>query len=207
MGESCRMEILYMDPDTYTSIATHEMRQSILTKLFKEAYNGNSMTKQQLADALGIKYQQLVYQLMNHLREFWTVTGEEKVRGTRMEYIAPANPHGIYVCVGKNRKLYIVDPIAELYGPLSEVGIRCDSCSKEEYEHCVSSLIEKGIVPKELSDTDKETLTLNKRKEARPLDRGLVESLKGLSAGNNCTLTIPCERCCYMQKRNLITIE
>ena len=207
MGDNCRMEILYMDPDTYTSIATHEMRQAILTKLFKEAYNGHSMTKQELADALGIKYQQLVYQLMNHLREFWTVTKEEKVRGTRMEYIAPANPHGIYICIGKNRKMYMVDPIAELYGPLSDVGVRCDSCSVEEYQHCVSSLIEKNIVPVELNDTEKETLTLNGRKEARPLDRGLVEALKGLSAGNNCTLTIPCERCSYMQKKNLITIQ
>ncbi len=35
MADSCRMEILYMDPETYTSIATHEMRQAILTKLFK----------------------------------------------------------------------------------------------------------------------------------------------------------------------------
>ena len=124
-----------------------------------------------------------------------------------MEYIAPANPHGIYICIGKNRKMYMVDPIAELYGPLSEVGVRCDSCSKEEYEHCVNSLIEKNIVPAELNDTDKETLSLNGRKEARPLDRGLVEALKGLSAGNNCTLTIPCERCSYMQKKNLITIQ
>ena len=32
MGENCRMEILYMDPDTYTSISTHEMRQSILSQ-------------------------------------------------------------------------------------------------------------------------------------------------------------------------------
>ena len=48
MGENCRMEILYMDPDTYTAIATHEMRQKILAKLFKEAYNGHSMTKQEL---------------------------------------------------------------------------------------------------------------------------------------------------------------
>ena len=207
MGENCRMDILFMDPDTYTSIATHEMRQSILNKLFKEAYNGHSMTKQQLADSLGIKYQQLVYQLMNHLREFWTVTKEEKVRGTRMEYIAPANPHGIYVCVGKNRNLYIVDPIAELYGPLSDVGIRCDSCSVEEYQHCVNSLIEKKVIPKDLSNTDIETLNLNGRKEARPLDRGLLESLRGLAAGSNCTLTIPCERCSYMQKRNLITIQ
>ena len=165
------------------------------------------MTKQELADSLGIKYQQLVYQLMNHLKEFWVVTGEEKVRGTRMEYIAPANPHGIYICIGKNRKMYIVDPIAELYGPLSEVGIRCDSCSVEEYQHCVNSLIDKGIVPKDLNDADLETLSLNKRKEARPLDRGLVEALKGLAAGDNCTLTIPCERCSYMQKKNLITIQ
>ena len=135
------------------------------------------------------------------------VTGEEKVRGTRMEYIAPANPHGIYVGVGKNRKLYIVDPIAELYGPLSDVGIRCDSCSVEEYQHCVNSLIEKNIVPKELGETDLETLKINNRKEARPLDRGLLESLKGLAAGNNCTLTIPCERCSYMQKKKLIIIE
>ena len=207
MGENCRMEIIYMDPDTYTSIATHDMRQSILTKLFKESYNGHSMTKQELADSLGIKYQQLVYQLMNHLREFWTVTKEEKVRGTRMEYIAPANPHGIYICVGKNRKMYIVDPIAELYGPLNDVGVRCDSCSKEEYEHCVSSLIEKGIVPKDLSKSDLETLEINGRKEARPLDRGLLEALKGLAAGDNCTLTIPCERCSYMQKKKLITIQ
>ena len=207
MAEHCRMDILYMDPETYTSIATHEMRQAILTKMFKEAYNGHSMTKQELADSLGIKYQQLVYQLMNHLKEFWVVTGEEKVRGTRMEYIAPANPHGIYVCVGKNRKLYIVDPIAELYGPLSEVGVRCDSCSEEEYMHCVNSLIEKDIVPKDLSPKAAETLALNGRKEARPLDRGLVESLRGMAEGNECTLTIPCERCSYMQKKKLIVIE
>lgn len=207
MNENCRMEILYMDPDTYTSIATHETRQAILTKLFEEAYNGREMTKQDLADSLGLKYQQLVYQLMNHLREFWKVTREKKVRGTRMEYIAPADLHGIYICVGKDRKLYIVDPIAKLYGPLNEVGVRCDSCSDEEYRHCVNSLIEKGIVPEKLGPSDKETLKLNGRTEARPLDRGLIEALKGLAEGNKCTLTIPCERCSYMRKKNLIIIR
>lgn len=196
-----------MDPDTYTAIATHEMRQAILTKLFKEAYGGNVLTKQELADSLNIKYQQLVYQLMNHLRDFWTVVREEKVRGTRVEYIAPANPHGIYICVGKNRNLYIVDPIAELYGPLSEVGVRCDTCSVEEAEHCIKSLIEKNIISSDLNISERETLSLNKRSGLRPLDRGLIEALKGLAAGNNCTLTIPCERCSYMKKKNLITIQ
>jgi hypothetical protein len=111
------MELVYMDPVTYTAISTHELRQTILTKLYKEAYNGNSITKQELADSLGIKYQQLVYQLMNHIRDFWTVVKEEKVRGTRMEYIAPANPNAIHICIGKDRRIFIVDPIAELYGP------------------------------------------------------------------------------------------
>ena len=207
MAESCRIEIQYMDPDTYTAIATHEMRQQILHKLFMESYSGHSMTKQELADALNIKYQQLVYQLMNHLRDFWKVVGEEKVRGTRMEYIAPENPHAIYICLGKDRKLYIVDPIAELYGPLSEVGLRCDKCSSEEAEHCVKSLVEKKIVPAELSQSERETLSLNKRSGFRPLDRGLIEALKGLAAGERCTLTIPCERCSYMKRKNLITIE
>ena len=207
MGENCRMEILYMDPETYTAIATHEMRQRILAKLFKEAYNGRFMTKQELADSLDIKYQQLVYQLMNHLRDFWTVVGEEKVRGTRMEYIAPENPHGIYICLGKDRKIYVVDPIAELYGPLSEVGLRCDSCSTDEAEHCIKSLIDKGIIPSELSISERETLSLNKRSGLRPLDRGLIEALKGIAAGDKCTLTIPCERCSYMQRKNLIKIS
>lgn len=207
MGDSCRMEILYMDPDTYTAISTHEMRQAILTKLFKDTYNGKVLTKQELADSLGIKYQQLVYQLMNHLRDFWKVVGEEKIRGTRIEYIAPDNPHGIYICVGKDRKLYIVDPIAELYGPLSEVGVRCDSCSDEEAAHCIRSLTEKGIVSGELRDTEREALSINRRDGSRPLDLGLIEALKGLAIGDRCTLTIPCERCCYMQKKQLITIQ
>ena len=103
--------------------------------------------------------------------------------------------------------MYIVDPIAKLYGPLDEVGARCDFCSVEEAEHCVKSLIEKEIIPKDLTTSEREILSINKRSGLRPLDRGFIEALKGLAMGNNCILTIPCERCSYMQKRNLITIE
>ncbi|MBR7124585.1 MAG: hypothetical protein IKC93_06980 [Candidatus Methanomethylophilaceae archaeon] len=204
---SCKMELVYMDPVTYTAISTHELRQTILTKLYKEAYNGNSLTKQELADSLGIKYQQLVYQLMNHVKDFWTVVKEEKVRGTRMEYIAPANPNAIHICIGKDRRIFIVDPIAELYGPLDEVGARCDMCSVDEAEYCVKSLIEKNIVPKDLTQSERETLSINKRSGLRPLDRGFIEALKGIACGDNCILTIPCERCTFMQRRNLINIE
>ncbi|MGN1044598.1 MAG: hypothetical protein ACI4Q9_01405 [Candidatus Methanomethylophilaceae archaeon] len=204
---SCKMELVYMDPDTYTAISSHKMRQEILSALYREAYNGHPVTKQELADMLGIKYQQLVYQLMNHIRDFWTVVREEKVRGTRMEFIAPANPNAIHMCVGKDRRIYIVDPIAELYGPLDEVGARCDMCSVDEAEHCVKSLIEKNIIPKDLTHSEREILSMNKRSGLRPLDRGFIEALKGIAMGDNCILTIPCERCTFMQRRNLITIE
>ena len=203
----CKIELIYMDPDTYTAISTHELRQTILNKLYMEAYNGRSLTKQELADMLGIKYQQLVYQLTNHLKDFWTVQKEEKVRGTRMEYIAPANPNAVHMCIGKDRRIYIIDPIAELYGPIDAVGTRCDKCSVEEAEYCVESLIEKKIIPKELTTSERETLSMNKRSGLRPLDRGFIEALKGIAAGDNCVLTIPCERCTFMQRKNLITIS
>lgn len=204
---SCRMELIYMDPATYMSLAEHTMRQQILTTLFKAAYNGEELTKQQLADMLDVKYQQLVYQLNNHLNDFWTVVREEKVRGTRMEYIAPSERNGIYIAVGKDRKIYIVDPIAEIYGPLDNVGCRCDMCSADEARHCIGSLIEKGIVPKDLSNAERETLKLNDRDGTRPLDRGIIEALKGIAVGDKCVLTIPCERCTFLKRKNLIEIE
>lgn len=207
MGENCRMEIHYLDPETYTAVATHELRQKILTKLFKTAYEGKKITKQELADSLDQKYQQIVYQLTNHLKDFWTVVGEEKIRGTRIEYIAPVNVHAVYLCLGKNRNIFVVDPIAEIYGPLRDVGFRCDKCSVEEAEHCTKSLTEKGIVSKTLSSNERETLSINMRSGMRPLDLGLIESLKGLAYGNCCALTIPCERCSYMKKINLVKIE
>jgi hypothetical protein len=200
------MEITYLDPSTYMSLESHEIRQTILTTLFKAAYNGKELTKQELADILDVKYQQLVYQLNNHLADFWKVVREEKVRGTRMEYIMPTEQNGIYIAMGKDRRIYIVDPIAEIYGPLGTKGCRCDVCSEEESEYCVKSLIEKGVIPEELSDAEKETLEINGRKELRPLDRGIIKALSGIAAGDKCVLTIPCERCTFLMKKNLIEI-
>ncbi|NLL94473.1 MAG: hypothetical protein GX224_01750 [Thermoplasmatales archaeon] len=204
---SCRMEIIYLDPMTYAAVADHGVRQSILTTLFKKTYSGNSITKQELADAVGLKYQQLVYQLSNHLRDFWTVVDEEKIRGAVQEYIAPADPNAVYICLGKDRKIYMVDPIAEIFGPLSEVGLRCDLCSVDEADACIKSLVSKGIVPAEIGPYERETLSVNKRSGMRPLDRGIIESLKGIATGSPCVLTIPCERCGFMQRKNLITIQ
>ena len=203
----CRMNLVYMDPDVYTAVANHKGRQSILTCLFRSTYNSAPVTKQQLADAVGMKYQQLVYQLNHQIRDFWTVVREEKVRGTRTEYIAPSDPDAVYMCVGKDRRIYIADPIAGLYGPLDEVGARCDSCSVTEAEFCVQSLIGKGIIPRELTVSERETLSMNRRSGLRPLDRGFIEAMKGMASGDGCVLTIPCERCTFLRRMNLITIE
>ena len=195
------MEIICLDPETYLSIRDHEMRQRILTALFKMTRTRGPVSKQDLADRLGMKYQQLSYQMSGHLSSLWKVAGEEKVRGARMEFIVPSNPDAVYIAIGKDRNIHIIDPLAELFGPLSDIGLRCDSCSVKDSEECMASLVEKGIVPKGISDAEKETLRKNNRRSPRPLDMGIIESLKGLANGNDCVLTIPCDRCTFM-KRN-----
>jgi len=195
------MEIICLDPETYISIHDHEMRQRILTALFKMVRAHGPVSKQDLADRLGIKYQQLSYQLCDHLPAMWKVAREEKVRGARTEYIVPSDPDAVYIAIGNDRKIYIVDPLAELYGPLSEVGLRCDSCSDEENSECMRSLIEKGIVPPAMSAAEEDTLRINNRKRAGPLDAGIIESLKSLVTGERCVLTIPCDRCTFMRRR------
>jgi G3E family GTPase len=195
------MEIVCLDPDTYVSVQDHEMRQRILTMLFRIVRTHGPVSKQDLADRLGIKYQQLSYQMSDHLSSFWSVAKEEKVRGARMEYIVPSNPDAVYIAIGKDRKIYIIDPLAELFGPLSDVGLRCDSCSEEDSRECMISLTEKKIVPSEMSNAEEETLRTNNRRGTRPLDAGIIESLKGLAAGNRCVLTIPCDRCIFMKRK------
>jgi G3E family GTPase len=196
------MEIVCLDPEAYISIRDHEMRQRILTSLFEMARAHGPVSKQDLADRLGIKYQQLSYQMSGHLSSFWKVAKEEKVRGARMEFIVPNNPDAVYINIGKDRKINVIDPLAELFGPLAEVGLRCDSCSAEDVEACMRSLIGKGIIPKDISGAEEETLRMNNRKGTRPLDAGVIQSLKGLAAGEQCVLTIPCERCTFMRKKD-----
>ena len=195
------MRIVCLDPDTYMSIYGHELRQRILTTLFRMTKE-RPISKQELADRLGVKYQQLSYQLNDHLKGLWKVAKEEKVRGARMEFIVPADPDAVYIAIGSDRRIYAIDPLAELFGPLSDVGLRCDLCSREENDSCLSSLTEKGIIPKGISGAEEETLKLNGRSAHGPLDVGIIQTLKGLAAGEQCVLTIPCDRCTFMKRRN-----
>ena len=196
------MEIVCLDPQTYISVHDHEMRQRILTALFKMTKAYGPVSKQDLADRLGIKYQQLSYQMSDHLSSFWKVAKEEKVRGARMEFIVPANPDAVYIAIGKDRRIYVIDPLAELFGPVSDVGLRCDSCSENERKECMGSLIDKKIVSDSISKAEEETLKVNGRNDLSPLDAGIIRTLKGLVAGDQCILTIPCDRCTFMKRNN-----
>ncbi|MFA7342298.1 MAG: hypothetical protein WCY65_03925 [Candidatus Methanomethylophilaceae archaeon] len=205
--DSCRMDIIILDPHTYASLESHKLRQDILARLFQDGY-GNALTKQALADMLGIKYQQLVYQLNDHLPEFWDVKSDEKVRGARREFIGPRNQHAVYIALGKDGRIFVVDPLAGLFGPLSEVGLRCDLCRPEEAAHCMHSLHEKSVIPTDMEPAEESTLTRNGRRAPfRPLDLGVIETLRGLAKGENCALVIPCERCTFLQRKNIITVE
>jgi len=207
MMDNCRMDITFLDPRTYASLESHQLRQEILVRLFQDGYD-KALSKQYLADTLGIKYQQLVYQLNDHLADFWEVKSDEKVRGARREFIGPRNVHAVYIALGKDGGLFVVDPLAGLFGPLDEVGLRCDFCSAEESEHCIRSLLEKGVFSLELAEAEKGTLSKNGRTfPFRPLDRGIIETLRGLAGGENCDLVIPCERCSFLQRKNIITVE
>ncbi len=205
--DSCRMEITLLDPQAYASLQSHQLRQDILVRLFQKAYS-TPITKPELADMLGIKYQQLVYQLNDHLRDFWEVKGDEKIRGARREFIGPRNRDAVYIALGGDGAIFVVDPLAGLFGPLEEVGLRCDACSEDEAEHCLHSLWDKGVITQEMEPAEKETLERNLRNAPfRPLDRGIIETLRGLARGERCALVVPCERCSFLQRKNIIVVE
>ena len=113
------MEIAYIDPEAYSGIVNHKMRKDILRALYRMALNG-PVSKQELADELEIDYQQLVYQLNNHLREFWTVMEELKKRGTRMELIAPSKPYSILHIPGEGAKDLCLRPACQPVRPTGE---------------------------------------------------------------------------------------
>lgn len=49
---------------------------------------------------------------------------EQRRRGTREEFIAFTERNGVYISLGANALLYVLDPLANLFGKLSD-GTRC----------------------------------------------------------------------------------
>lgn len=201
----CRIEISYIDPEVYTSLINHDVRKRVLKSLYDLTFNG-PISKQQLADSLGLGYHQLVYQLNNHLSDFWCVAEEQKVRGTRKELIKPMNRHAVYITLGKERSIHMVDPIANLFGPISEVGVRCDSCTLEESETCMQFLGENLRLDSEVEEAERALLEANCRTPPfRPLDVAILAALRGIASDQRFVLSIPCASCAFL--RRTIQIE
>ena len=204
MSAGCQIEISYINPETYSSIVNHELRREILRNLYAMALY-KPPTKQELADRLGIGYHQVSYQLVQQLSEFWKVVDEKKIRGTRMEYIAPSSPSAVYITLGKDGELFVVDPLANIFGQLSKVGTRCDGCSEKEYKKCLKHVEEGCFCGASLSDEEVEFLNKNGRKKPfRPMDLALVCALKGVTSGRKCVISIPCESCPFMKRAIVI---
>jgi len=196
----CRIEISYIDPDIYASVVNHELRKAILKTLYQMSVKG-PVSKQRIADKLGMGYHQLVYQLNNQLKEFWVVREERKVRGTRMELIEPAKPHTVFITLGNNERIFVVDPIAGLFGPLSRVGTRCDLCSEEEAVRCTMHLkTDCGCAPT-LSEAETRILQSNGRRPPyRAIDHAIICAIEGLSKGEKCRVEIPCGSCALINR-------
>ncbi|NLI73908.1 MAG: hypothetical protein GX369_03955 [Euryarchaeota archaeon] len=200
MDSGCRIEISYIDPETYTSIVNHDLRKSILRALYAMTVD-KPISKQELADQLGIGYHQLSYQLSNQLIEFWTVEEERKVRGTRLELIRPNFPSSVFISLGRDGKIFIVDPLANLFGPLSIEGTRCDTCSPQEAKRCLSYVVGGCCFTGLPSDEEKTVLESNGRNEPfRAMDVAIICALRGVSTANRCIVSIPCDSCPFMRR-------
>ncbi len=205
VSSNCRIEIAYIDPETYSSIVNHDMRKRILRTLYTSTKEA-PISKQDLADKLGVGYHQLVYQLNNHLKDFWAVKEERKVRGTRMELIEPSKPSTVYITFGKESGIFMVDPAANLFGPLLRVGTRCDACSPNDAAKCMSSVSSSCSCATVPNEAEKGILLTNGRKTPfKPMDHAILCALKGIPQGEKCVLEIPCEGCAFM--RQPITIK
>ncbi len=204
MGCSCCIEMTYIDPEIYTAIVNHDMRKVILHSLYSMALD-HPVSKQDIADKAGIGYHQLVYQLGHQLIGFWKVAEERKIRGTRMELIVPVSPSSIFITLGHDGKLFVIDPLANLFGPLSKVGTRCDGCSKEDYDRCIEHVQSGCCFEPKLSLEEAIPLMTNGRKAPwRPVDLAIICSLKGIATGHKCSVSIPCDSCPFVHRTIVI---
>jgi hypothetical protein len=193
------MEMRYLDPEVYAALVNHDLRKSILRLLYVRARSG-PVSKKALADELGIGYQQIMYQLNNHLQGFWRIGEQRRVRGTVLELILPSHPNAIFISLGAEQRLYMVDPLANLFGPLPRMGTRCDQCPEAVAESCRRHAAAGACCPT-ISMSERDILLANGRKEPfRALDHAIICALKGIPEKKACSISIPCDQCAFLRR-------
>lgn len=179
----------FLDPDIYLKIVNHPLRKRILHRLFERGIEG-PVRKKDLARDLNVDYHRLLYQLNEHLKEFWTVKKERKIRGAREELIMPINSNMIYCNLGRDAVINIIDPLANVFGRLNIVGTRCDSCGAEQQKKCVDRVVKQGCAVNYLKLVKKRDILVanNRKKPYTPVDYILVCTITCVLDGEKCII-------------------
>jgi hypothetical protein len=192
-----------INPDSYLKVISHDLRKKILNKLFILTLN-EPITKRKLAEAVNIEYESLCYQLNEHLRDFWEVQRTEKIRGAHLEFIAPKYPNTIYLNVGSGGIIYIIDPLANLMGKISQIGTRCDKCSKQQKEKCIESLKKQKCLKLSKSDLEARERVLENNNRSRPFtpaENLIVYTATRALESDGCQFHMEyCDNCQFMNK-------
>jgi hypothetical protein len=196
---SCSIQGRYLDPQSFLKVFKHPLRKRILYRLAVKTID-EPISKKELAREVGVSYSELLYQLNKHLRGFWEVKREQKKRGAREEFIAPVSPNTVYVMLGEGATLYYMDPLANIFGKLSD-GTRCDACSDKQKEKCLVKVRSmECLTPEELMVREK-LLAANDREDIMtPTDRIVSRIAFKSLEGEGCSVRV-CDTECHFIER------
>jgi hypothetical protein len=201
----CNIHGKILDPKNYMKVITHKNRQDILHK-FHVLTIDEPITKYQLSEALDISYDKVHYQLNEHLNDFWEVKNTVKIRGAYQEYIAPKVTNTIYLNIGPENILYIIDPLAKLFGRLKDVGTRCDKCSPKTRSICIQDLETQAylqIDPEERAKREQVLENNGRNQPFTPVDYMIVGTVAQSFEQEQITAQIKTSGCPFIEKIRL----
>jgi hypothetical protein len=168
---TCTINGRYLDYEVCMKLVKHDERKKIMRKLFVATCDA-PITKKELSKKMGMDYNQLVYQLNHHLRRFWEIKTTKKVRGALSEYISPIHNNTVYVSMGQNAVIWVIDPMANLFGELMNTGTRCRQCSSAQIRSCLAEERVNCFCTRKSVDSRKQRnlLETNCKKPYTPID-------------------------------------
>lgn len=201
-GCQCQIFGKILSPKAYMKVISHDLRKEILHKLHILTLD-LPISKKQIADAMGIHYEVVNYQLNEHLKDFWVVKHREKIRGTYKEYIAPEMPNTVYLNMGSEKTLYIIDPLANLIGRIKDVGTRCDQCSTDVRNRCLNEIQNQKCFlagKRELVKREKVLEDNDRRRPFTPVDYMLVCTVAKSLDKETCIVQLNQCACPFIEK-------
>ena len=197
----CLLHARYLDPEIFLRIVNHPLRKKILHMLSLLTLE-KPIAKKELAGVLGIPYTRLLFQLNKQLNGFWKIERERKKRGAHEELIAPVERNSVYVMLGSDATLYVLDPLANIFGKLSQ-GTRCRECSSDQLKKCLAVIdahICFGFSPEDRKRQEKLLLANGRSPPFTPMDYILACAALRSLEGRPCAVRIADEDCQFMSR-------